>query len=142
MRFGIAKPENSVSICLCARFAVSEYKTTVIMGDDYPYKQFDRMIPELFAYFFRTFKVIAVVVVIVLFLAWVSGTILMNVNKKESAYKEPPPLPPYENPYKEELEKRMEESKPVEKEYVEIDWDEIPEEDLKYYQSSSDPYYE
>jgi hypothetical protein len=114
----------------------------VIMGDDYPYKQFDRMIPELFAYFFRTFKVIAVVVVIVLFLAWVSGTILMNVNKKESAYKEPPPLPPYENPYKEELEKRMEESKPVEKEYVEIDWDEIPEEDLKYYQSSSDPYYE
>ena len=59
------------------------------MGDDYPYKQFDRMIPELFAYFFRTFKVIAVVVVIVLFLAWVSGTILMNVNKKESAYKEP-----------------------------------------------------
>lgn len=112
------------------------------MGDDYPYKHFDRMIPELFAYFFRTFKVIAVVVVIVLFLAWVGGTILMNVNKKESTYKEPPPLPPYENPYKEELEKRMEESKPVEKEYVEIDWDEIPEEDLKYYQSSSDPYYE
>lgn len=75
------------------------------MGDDYPYKQFDRMIPELFAYFFRIFKVIAVVVVIVLFLAWVGGIILMNVNKKESTYKEPPPLPRMRIPIRKSLRK-------------------------------------
>lgn len=50
------------------------------------------------------------------------------------------PLPPFENPYEKEIMSRPEVT--IQKTYKQVNWEEIPEEELKYYQFSSTPYYE